>query len=107
MAPSRRTSFAQILAQQRLASRNAEFAHAQRGRDPCEALDFLECQDLLARLELHAFLRHAVETTYVTAVRNADAQVVVDAVESVDQRGHNAISTLQPTFFQWGGAPAR
>src|SRR6185369_16058030 len=60
----------------------------QRNRHPHKPLDFLESENLLARLKLHALFRHAVEAANVATVRNADAQVVVHPVESVDQRSH-------------------
>ena len=76
------------LAQQRLPARDAQLAHAQRHRDPHEPLNLLERQNLLARLKLHALFRHAVEAANVAAIRNADAQVVVHPVESIDERSH-------------------
>ena len=51
-----------------------------------EALDFLEAQDLGAVHELHAFFGHAVEAADVAAVGYADAQVIVDTAETVDER---------------------
>ena len=61
----------------------------QRNRDAHEAFDFLKRQDFLARLELHALFRHAIKAADIAAVRDADAQVVVDAAESVDKRSHD------------------
>src|SRR5579863_9151436 len=63
----------QILAKQRLSAGETQLAHAQGDRDAHETLDLLEGQQLLARLELHAGLRHAVEAADVTPVRDTDA----------------------------------
>jgi hypothetical protein len=76
------------LAQQRLPARDAQLTHAQGNRHAHEALNLFESENLLARLKLHALLRHAVEAANIAAVRDADAQVVVHPVESIDKRSH-------------------
>ena len=63
-----------------------------RDGDAREPLDLLECQHLAARDELHALFGHAVEAADVAAVRDADAQVVVDAAEGVDERRGTAMA---------------
>src|ERR1019366_1759572 len=69
--------------------------HAQRYRDPYEALNLFEGQDLFARLKLHALFRHAIKAADIAAVRDADAQVVVDAAVGVDKRGHDVRPGIQ------------
>ena len=74
-----------IFADEGFAAGDAEFADAERDRDAGKAGDFLKRQDLFARHELHAVFGHAVEAADVAAVGDADAQVVVQAGESVDE----------------------
>jgi len=48
---------------------------------------------------LHAFFRHAVKTTDIAAVRNADPKIVVDAAEGVEQRVSHVAQLVIP-FYQ-------
>ena len=74
----------QVAAHQRLAAGQADLVDAQRRGDPDEAGDLLEGEQL-ALVQEDDFLRHAVGAAEVAAVGDADAQVVVDAAEGVDQ----------------------
>ncbi len=76
-----------IFAQQGLAAGEADLANAKLRGDAGHAGDLLERQDLRFGQKLHAFLGHAVEAADVAAVRDADAQIVVEASEGVDERG--------------------
>ena len=58
-----------ILADQRLASGDADFADAQIHGDADEALDFLEAEDLRARLKTHLGFGHAIKTADIAADR--------------------------------------
>ena len=63
----------------------ADLVDPERGGDPDEALDFLEGQEFSAREEADR-LRHAVEVAAnITAVGDADPQVVVDPAEGVNE----------------------
>jgi hypothetical protein len=84
----------QIFSHQRLASGDAQLSDAQSHRDANEPLDFFKGQNLLPRLELHVGFRHAVKAADVAAIRHAEAQTVVKAAESVDQRCHRTASIL-------------
>src|SRR6185437_14481875 len=83
--------FGKAFADQRLTARYAQLADAQGHRNLNKTLDFLEREDVLARLELDPFFGHAIETTDVTAVSYADPQVVVQTTESIDKRGHEIL----------------
>jgi hypothetical protein len=85
----------QILAQQRFAAGEAQLAHAQRDRDSHEALDLLESENFLPRLELHALFRHAIEAADIAAVGHANSQVIVDAAVSVNKRSHDVRPGIQ------------
>ena len=84
----------EAFADQRLAAGDAQLADAHGDRNLNKMLDFLERQDVLAGLELDPFFGHAIETADVTAVGDADPQVVVQAAEAVDERGHAGPTTL-------------
>ena len=62
--------------------------------DADEALDLFEIQDLAARsTKCTSVLRHAVEAADVAAVGDADAQVVVNAAEGIDERRGRAFTS--------------
>ena len=76
----------QVSANQRLATGQANFIHAQGHRHANEPFDFLEAEQFLAVHKHHVVSRHAVETADVAAIGHADPQVVVHAAKCVDQR---------------------
>jgi hypothetical protein len=69
-----------LLAQQRLAAGQPDFAHAQAGEHACDARDFLEGQQLGMRQEriivAEDIFRHAVDAAKITAIGDGDPQVV-------------------------------
>jgi hypothetical protein len=77
-----------VLANQRLAAGYAQLADSQGDCNFNKMLDFLECEDVLAGLELNPFFGHAIETTDVAAIGHADPQIVVYAAEAVEKRFH-------------------
>ena len=78
--------YGQIAADEGFAAGDAELADSQTHGDAHEALDLFESQNLAALHELHAGFRHAVEAADIAAIGDADAQVVVDAAEGIDER---------------------
>ena len=75
----------QVVPHQRFAAGEPNLVDAQPGHDAHEPLDFLEREQLMARLELHVLGRHAIEAANVAAIGDADPQVRVHAAEGVDQ----------------------
>ncbi len=75
----------EVPAHERFAAGQANLVDAQRSGDPDEVRDFLESEQFRAVHE-HNFFRHAVGAAQVAPVRDADAEVVVDAAKGVDQR---------------------
>ena len=75
----------QVAAHEGLAAGDAQLADSQAHGDAHEALDLFEIQNLAALHELHAGFRHAVEAADIAAVGDADAQVVVNAAEGIDE----------------------
>ncbi|MNV77810.1 hypothetical protein D3C71_1712650 [compost metagenome] len=79
----------EVLAQQRLAARQANLAHAMRQKEPRQPRDFLKAQQRAVRqvgvVLVEHFLGHAVVAAEVAAVRHADAQVAQRTPQRVDQ----------------------
>ena len=71
-----------------LAHALAQLPDTQRHGHADEALDFFESQQVFARLEFRRLLGHAVKAADIAAVGYADAEVVVQAAEGVDQGSH-------------------
>ena len=80
----------QVAAHQRLAAGQPDLVDPQRRRDPDEARDLLEGEQL-GPVQEGDVLGHAVGAAEVAAVGDADAQVVVDPAEGVDQHGARRI----------------
>ena len=76
----------EILPHQRLAAGQSQLVDAQLRDDANESLDLLERENFVARLELHVFVRHAVEAADIAAIGDADPQIGVHAAERVDER---------------------
>src|SRR6185436_15488582 len=74
-----------VASHQRLTTRDAEFAHAFGDRDPRDADDLLETQDLAVRIPDGLF-RHAVGAPQVAAIRDRQPEIVVAAAKRVDER---------------------
>ena len=74
----------QVAAHQRLAAGQADLVDAQRRRHADEVGDLLEGEQL-GPVHEDDFLRHAVGAAEVAAIGDADAQVVVDAAEGIDE----------------------
>ena len=81
----------QVLAQQRLAAGQPNFANAELDVDPREPHDFLECQQFRVRKERivapENVLRHAVHAAEIAAVGDRDPQVVHRTAALIDERG--------------------
>ena len=63
----------------------SDSVNSQCHADPDNAFDLLKRQQVLLRHELHVVGRHAVEAANVAAIRHADAEVVVNSAEGIDQ----------------------
>ena len=78
----------EIAAEERLAARDPQLAHAEVDEDARDALDLLEREELAPRQEAvlvaEHLLRHAVDAAEVAAVGDRDAQVADRAAEGVD-----------------------
>ena len=85
IAARRADQHRQIAAHQRFASGDAQLADPQAGGDTSEAFDLFEVQDFRTADKLHVRLGHAVEAADVAAVGDADAQIVVEAAEGIDE----------------------
>lgn len=81
-----RDEMREIAAQQWLAAGKPKPRDSQGRRNLNEALDLLEGEKIFARFEGHRPVRHAIEAAYVAAVGDANAEIVVDPAEAVDQR---------------------
>ena len=77
----------QIAPHQRLAAGHTQLIDSQPHGDAREPLDLFEAQDLAARNELDAFLRHAIEAADIAAVGDTDPQIGMDAAVRVNQWG--------------------
>ena len=75
----------QFAAQERLAAGKTNLGNAQRHGRAHKSFDFFKCKNLRAIHEAHAFFGHAIETTDVAAIGDADAQTIVNASECVGQ----------------------
>ena len=77
----------EVRAQQGLAARDAQLAHAERRGDARQTHDFLERKSLRRFEEtitlVERVLRHAIRTTKIAAVHHRDAQVAHRATERV------------------------
>jgi hypothetical protein len=76
----------EVFADKGFAAGDTELADAEGDGDTGEAGDFFKRENLFARHELHAVFGHAVEAADVTAIRDANPEVIVQPVETVDER---------------------
>ena len=89
----------QLRAEQRLAAGDAELPHAEAGRDPGDALDLLEAEDLVARQEREVraedLLRHAVAAAKVATVGDRDTEVMQRPPEAVGWRSAVGVQSIE------------
>lgn len=84
-----------ILADGRFATGKAYFSDALRDEKGGQIDDFRSCEDLDSWRKLNSLLGHAIETSQVATLRNADAEVVVLPVEGVCQEVGEGFRMLQ------------
>ncbi len=76
-----------IVPHQRLATGQADLAHAHGNEGACDGKQFLLPHELLPGPKCDTLLGHAIEAPHVAALRKGDAQVVVPSSESICQQG--------------------
>ena len=74
-----------MLPDQRLSARQPNLLNAEPRHNARESRNFLERENLGPRLEPHYLGWHAIEAANVAAVRDADAQIGMNASEAINQ----------------------
>ena len=98
----------QITAEQRLAARDPDPAHAEHRKHARETHDFLELQDVLARQPHVLLLRHAVLAAEVAAIRDRDPQAAERPRKAIE-KGHAQLWIRGGCWPAWpnpGASPA-
>ena len=89
-----RHQLGQLRPQQRLATGQAQLAHAQLGGQPAQPLDLVEAEPLVVAQEGEMLavgrLRHAVRAAEIAAIHHRDAQVVQRPAALVQRRRRRA-----------------